>query len=812
MTSSFSVDRSMARRLAFALVAAARPLCLALALVTGTLLATDPLFAQQPPDQPGPAVDTIYFRAFDVDRAPRDLEAGNMDLYMFSLKTDAASQLQGNRDFTLYEAPASTVSLLLNPAPAPRGSLNPFSIPEVRTAMQFLVDREFIARDIYRGMAEPMISHVSPSDFDYLTVAEIEKGFGFEYDPEYGRELIAEAMEGAGARMQNGAWTYNGRPIRITLIGRVEDERRNVADLVRVELERAGFQVAVSYRTFASAVLSTYSTDPQVFEWHVYTEGWGRSAPSRYDFATINSMAAPWLGNMPGWQEIGFWQYAHPELDGLGQRLFRGEFESVEERNEIYERMTELALEESVRVWLVTATNSFATRNELERVSEDLVAGMRAPWTLREAYVPGSRELTVGHLWVWTERTTWNPIGGISDVYSSDIWRYLHDPAIWNHPFTGIPEPMRLDFDVQTAGPGGALTVPADAVMWNADRDRWDQVGAGVRATSKVTFDYSRYFQSTWHHGAPISMADVVYSIAQGFDMAYDGDKARIEVAMAVTARPFLETYRGYRILDDNRIEVYVDYWHFEENLIASYATPSGLSMPWEILAAMDDLVFEQRRGAYSDTAASRFNVPWISLVMERDARLVQRTLRTLEQASAVPSGYFQVGGRTLVTATDARGRYGAALRWFDERNHLVVSNGPFQLWRYDPPAQYAELRAFREARYPFRPGDWYFGEPPAIGVNPPPDATINGGQAAEIEVTISGPGELGLRYLLVDPAAREVVDSGEARAAGNGRFVVSIPASVTGTLFPGLYEVDLLAYSDAVARVEERVVQVDVR
>ena len=54
--------------------------------------------------------------------------------------------------------------------------------------------------------------------------------------------------------------------------------------------------------------------------------------------------------------------------------------------------------------------------------------------------------------------------------------------------------------------------------------------------------------------------------------------------------------------------------------------------MPWEVKAAMDDLVFEQRRAAYSDTAASRYSVPWLSLVLRRDAGLVDRTLRELER------------------------------------------------------------------------------------------------------------------------------------------------------------------------------------
>jgi len=433
-------------------------------------------------DEPGPAADRITFGACDVDRASRDLEAGNMDLYMFGLKIDAAEQLARDPRFNLYRAPASTVSILLNPAPGRRGELNPFSIKQVRKGVQFLIDRDFVARDIYRGTAVPMVSHVSPQDHDFLTVYDLEIASGITYDPDYGRRMIAEGMAAAGAKMQGDRWTFAGQPVRVKLIGRVEDERRNIADLLRLELERAGFQVAVSYLPFAAAVNAVYSTDPAAFQWHLYTEGWGRSGLSRYDFSTANSMNAPWLGNMPGWQEVGFWQYANAELDTLGKSLFRGEFESREERDEIYRRITSLGLEESVRIWVVTAVNSFPARADVKGISEDPVAGLRSARSLREAYIPGSRELKVGNLWVWTERTTWNPVGGIGDVYSADIWKYLVDSPLANHPFTGIPEAERADFEVTTAGAGKSLNVLADAVLWDAAKARWVSVGAGVKA------------------------------------------------------------------------------------------------------------------------------------------------------------------------------------------------------------------------------------------------------------------------------------------------------------------------------------------
>ncbi|MBN1685254.1 MAG: hypothetical protein JW852_01300, partial [Spirochaetales bacterium] len=691
--------------------------------------------------------------------------------------------------------------------------LNPFSIQKVRKGVQFLIDRGFIARDIYRGTAVPMISHVSPQDHDFLTVYDIEVASGIAYDPDYGRQLITEGMRAAGALKSGdgGRWTYQGQPVRIKLIGRVEDERRNIADLLRLELERAGFQVAVSYLPFAAAINAVYSSDPGAFQWHIYTEGWGRSSLSRYDFSTANSMNAPWLGNMPGWQEIGFWQYENPELDTLGKSLFRGEFKSREERDDIYRRITSLGLEESVRIWVVTAVNSFPARADVKGIAEDPVAGLRSTKSLREAYIPGKDELRVGHLWVWTERTTWNPIGGIGDVYSADIWKYLVDPPLANHPFTGIPEPERADFAVTTAGAGATLAVPADAVLWDAKEDRWRSVGAGVRARSKVVFSYNRYFSSTWHHGQPITMADLVYSIAQGYELAYDPDKSRIEVAIGITSRPFLETFRGYRVIDETTIEVYVDYWHFEENLIAGYASPASLSTPWELLAALDDLVFTQRRAAYSDTAASRFNVPWISLVMERDANLVERTLKKLEGESAVPPGVFEIGSSSLVSAADAKARYRAALDWLDTYGHLVISNGPFYLSKYDPPAQFAEILAFRDKTYPYKAGDWYIGEMESIEITSAGTVELEPGKDATLRVGANGPGRIGVRFILVDPVAREVIHTGEAAATGAGEFSVAVPGSVTGSLFPGLYQLSLVAYSDTIATVTDRLVDVDV-
>ena len=265
-----------------------------------------------------------------------------------------------------------------------------------------------------------------------------------------------------------------------------------------------------------------------------------------------------------------------------------------------------------------------------------------------------------------------------------------------------------------------------------------------------MTFNYEKFFQAPWHHGQQITIADLVYDIYQTFDMVYGAEKSQVEFALATTSKPLLDTVRGFRVLDENRIEVYVDYWHFVDDYIAEYAVPGGISMPWEVLAAMDDIVFDQRRAAYSDTSAQRFGVPWLSLVQDRDARTVDRTLGQFERDGFVPTNALTIGGQTLVTEAEAAERYRAAQAWFDERSLMVISNGPFYLERFDPPAQFAELKAFRDDDYPFKPGDWHFGAAEPITIEPGTARTIIIGQDYSVTSVVDGPGRSGRQVRVV--------------------------------------------------------------
>ena len=74
-----------------------RAAALGLSAPLASLIAAQPeaAFAQDAAAQPGPAVDVVTFGAYNVDQAPLNIQNGDIDLYLFSLKTAGARDLEG---------------------------------------------------------------------------------------------------------------------------------------------------------------------------------------------------------------------------------------------------------------------------------------------------------------------------------------------------------------------------------------------------------------------------------------------------------------------------------------------------------------------------------------------------------------------------------------------------------------------------------------------------------------------------------------------------------------------------------------------
>ncbi|GBC70628.1 hypothetical protein HRbin02_00396 [Candidatus Calditenuaceae archaeon HR02] len=785
----------------------------AFAAVIGVLLLLSstavPVYAQYvaPHSKPGPAVDSITFKRVPLDLAAAAVEGKEIDAYIFGLRPSQARAIVGKPGIKLYPAPSGLYSLILNPAPAPAGELNPLSDREIRFALNYLINRDFIVRELFAGFGAPMVVYLTPWDYDYIANIDLILRYDFRYDPAYASQIIDARMRALGAEKIGGKWYYQGKPVTIKFIIRVEDERRQIGDSIASDLEKAGFTIDRMYMEFGPAIETAYNTDPGELRWHIYTEGWGRTGILKYD-SDPGAYIAPWEGNMPGWGVEGWWQYQNAEIDELTQRLFKGEFASKEERDAMMKRALELGLTDAVRLWIATRLDSYLAREELTGISQDIGAGLRSLLVWRNAYVRGKSDLTLGHLWVWTTRTVWNPmqvalVGGFVDVYSVDEAYLTSDPSTWIHPYTGIPIPFRSSWEVRTAGPAGSINVPADAYVWDAANDRWVSAG-GATAKSVVTFDYSKFLQSAWHHGIQISLADLLYHVATRFEVAFDEEKKALEPAISGTLSPSLEPVKGIRILPDNRVEVYIDYWFFDNAYIAQFAELwPALMVPWEVIAATDRLNYVEKKYAYGGSSAAARGVKWINLVLAEHAADVVAELEKMKSEGFFPENYFRMGDRVFETIDDAMGRYEAAIGWGNEHKHMWISNGPFYLDTFDSAAQTSVLKAFRDPTYPFKPGDNFYPFITPVQILRIGKGTVVPGSSAQFLIDAEGEGVLKSRYLIRDVATGQILTVGDSESVTPKRMLIRLSPDFTSKLTPGaLYELIVATYSEDAATI----------
>jgi len=197
---------------------------------------------------------------------------------------------------------------------------------------------------------------------------------------------------------------------------------------------------------------------------------------------------------------------------------------------------------------------------------------------------------------------------------------------------------------------------------------------------------------------------------------------------------------------------------------------------------------------------------------MEKDARLVRNVLLEFARDSFLPEAVFTVDGQNLVSQSDADKRYSAAASWFDEYKILVISNGPYMLTKFEPQSQYAELNAFRDSTYPFKPGDWYQGSAQLVEITDVDGDPIQVGEEAHYEISVTGPGEMGLKYILFDPIDGKVLDTGDGEIETSTELHIYIPPTVTSNMLIGSpYRLYLAAFSDEISYVTERVQNIDV-
>jgi peptide/nickel transport system substrate-binding protein len=762
-------------------------------MIFSAFAVVSPAFAQS---EKGAYIDQARFiERSDENLALEEVKSGGFDAYYFRIPLEVADDAKDDSRLKTYERTAGSAGLLLNPAPAKGDSINPFQFREVRFAMNYLVDREFVVNEILKGYGNPMIEPFGVYSPEYLNVLDVVESFGFRHNPNLAEDMISDALTAAGATKEDGKWTFNGNLITIKILIRLDDTaRKSMGEDLASRLEGIGITVQKEYGDLNKANSVVYGSDPQDFQWHIYTEGFaGTSVFVRYNPLTVGQMYGPWYGALPGAQNPSFWQYQNATIDEVTQRIFFFNFTSEAERNELVRTAVRAGVQESVRIFLVQKTEPFVTSSSLQGMVNDFGAGITSKYSLLNARPAESNSLDIGVKLI--HQGAWNGIGGLNDAYSRDIYYSLIDTATFRDPYTGEIIPVRAEWtDISTEGPAGALEVAQDAQTWDPETQQWKDAGPNARATSKVAFNL---LYSNWHHGVPMGVADLLYTQYFIFEWGTDlgeGDLTK-DPEFTSQQQQAIPLIKGIRFTAPNVIESYVDQWHYDEKEIADSAAYWSTE-PWEITAATERLV-TGGKAAYSRSEATARNVPQLDLIIPPHAQMVKEELEKMKSENFVPPALQEI-----VSLEDAIGRYDASIQWIQDHDHAIISNGAFYLDSYNIAGRTITVKAFRDSTYPFEVGHFSTYETARLAdisrVNTMP---ITIGSPATLTVNVQVDGQLSndatVDYFILDKdgnvAAR---GQGEPAAGSTGEFRIELSERETSKLSAGPNQLRIFANS----------------
>ncbi len=775
-------------------------------------------------------LDQVVF-VEDPDRAgivPR-LEAGEYDLYAYSLADPLLWKQVQEAGFRTVQFYGSSRALSLNPA-GPifegTGALNPFAVPRIREAMNWLVDREYIVQEILGGLGVPKYTPLYTAMPDYARYMDLIRPLEarYRYDLDRARAVIAEEMGKLGAEMKDGVWYFEGEPVTLIFVIRTEDERKEIGDYVARQLEAVGFRVERQYKTSKEARVIV-NGDPHAGRWHLYTAGHLRTFVERDQGYLFEYYYTPRGRSAPLWQA---YQPA-AEFDQVARRLSQKDYRTPEERRELFARALELALKDSVRVWLVDKA-AFSPMQPDVQVAYDLaggVAGSRLwPWTLRRDRPGGT--VTVAQPGLLT--APWNPLGGSSMVYDLMPLRGTVDWGAVPDPYTGLALPMRVARARVTVLPGTPIArsldwvsldeaeeivVPGDAwAAWDPKSGRFLTVaevapeGRTSRARIRVEYPADLFQTVQWHDGSPLSPGDFLMSMILQMDVAHP-DSLHYDFGLAPRLSRIFSGLKGVRVLswDPLVIETYTDnLWSDAELLVAFEGTwfPTYRlgPVPWHVMALALRAV-EEKEVAFSRAAADETGAIWLSLIDGPALEVLAKYLPDSPSQGWIP--YPEVLGEH-VSPEEIRTRWANLNAWYEKRGHFWVGTGPYYLDRVLGVEGGLVLRCFPEYR-----GDmarWaVFSEPPLPQARIQGPDRIEAGETVRFRVVVTTTqGEPypredleAVRYLVFDEDF-QVVARGQAHLEED-TYVVELGPDVWSGRASGFYRLEVIVLSRRVSK-----------
>ena len=697
----------------------------------------------------GPFLDEILVSAEpDELAAVERLRNDTMDVYAYGLANSTLhSEVLADPDLTAAEGMRLFYELTFNPVgptfPA-TGKLNPFSVPAFREAMQWLTDREYIAQEIWGGLAVPRYTCLTDSFADANErypdlIAEAEAKYG--HDAAKAEAVMTEEMGKLGAVLDGGKWMYNGEPVELIFLIRTEDKRKDMGGYFADLLEDLGFTVTKQYGTSAQLSQIWVQSDPALGEWHFYTGAWIGTVIARDEATNFGAFYT----NL--WSEMGpLWQaYENgPVFHEAAERLWKCDYTSMEERAELFEICIQKSMEESQRMFLVTSKWCNPMRDDV-RVAVDTAAAVSGSWmwALTAHFVDDKGKPIVGGALIVAEPNVlaapWNPVAGSNQEWDVFPIRATGDMGLQPDTRTGLSWPGRIekaDVVVQAGLPATVtntewcsltfvpqIEVPPDAwADWDAAQQKFITVAErfpeGTTALTKSVVYYPKdIFEVPLHDGSTLSMGDFVLYTILKFDRAKVESDIYDESCVA-EFNNFMSVFKGVRFITDDPdygliVEYYSDtqedysysLWQIDAELAVTTMFPvySGGPGLWHIIA----LGIEAEKDgvlAFSQAKSDTSGAAWMNLAAGPSLPILKSYLDGAMASDSIP---YEPTMGLYVAEAEAAERWSNLEEWYEAKKHFWVGSGPFYLEMVDAAAKVVYLRRFE--KYPDPTDRWLF-------------------------------------------------------------------------------------------------------
>ncbi len=788
----------------------------------------------EPVDRRGGWMDTIVFiREPNQDAAISRLASGDIDAFADDVggealvaAIDEAGNIQTRTQYGLFD------EIFFNGGVCTDETiLNPFTNAKIREAMNYAIDRDYVADELYAGLAIPkIVPHVEAGLDRSLIAAEVrELESKYAYDLEKAREIITPEMEAMGAELVDGKWTFNGEPITLIGLIRIEDTRLEIGNYFANQMEELGFEVERVERTSGELSTIWIQSNPAECLWNWYTGAWSQSVIARESPFAFEQY---YTDRVLPWENMAVFET--PErLSEISLALFNNDFADLDKKVELMREGLPLALEMSPRVWVTSRTTLVPFSDEVNATT-DLAAGLSGaalwPWTTFKGDEPGG-SMTIALPDIWVE--PYNPIGGSNWVFDSMIKNGVRDQAFYSDPNTGLLWPSRAEraeIVVQEGFPMSKtldwvdlsfepeIVVPDDAwAGWDAENqvfltaaEVYDEPQTAVYK-STIYYPQDMFETVKWHDGTPLSVADFVMGMIVQFDLANEASPYYDE-NLVPDLEQFLSAFKGVRIVSEDPliIEHYADnpnldaetsvanWWPGDEDSSASYDFGDAA---WHNMALM---LRGEGNGSFAFTTdkADTNEIEWTSMIAGPSLEVLATELTAAQEEGFIP---YAPTLSQYISEEEAATAYTNLEEFARRYGHYYLGTGPYFLQGVFTVEGQAVLA--NNPDHPDAANRWHrFGPPaiPEIEVDGPGRVTI--GEEAVFDVFIDALGEpypvddiARVEYLLFD-AAGNLVEQGLAGADSDGLWVVTLSGDSTGTLEEGSNRLDIVVVSNLVA------------